>query len=109
MEKNSTEVEDEIFLLSSNLSFDVYFNKDPILDLISDNKQPRLSFIAYNSPKLFKSSNLYNLNEEKNCKNKRFLSLNVLSASSIHNLSPKNDLVNLIFSKQKVRKKLSYF
>lgn len=103
MKENTTEIEDEIFLTSSNLSFDVFFNKDPIIDLISNNIQPRLSFIAYNSPKLFKSSNFYNLNQQENCKNKIFLSRNVLSASSIHYLSPKNELINIIFSKQKVR------
>ncbi|RNA17969.1 adhesion G- coupled receptor G7 [Brachionus plicatilis] len=105
--ENSTEIDDELFLDSKSLNYDVYFNKNSIEDLILNNTTPRLSFIAYNSQKLFKSSKVSELYQLEDCIKQTFLTINVLSASSLYNLPPKEGLVNIIFPKQQIEKTCS--
>lgn len=106
MLENSTEIDDQIFLNSESFNFDVYFNKDPIINLIYDNISPRLSFIAYNTQKLFKNPRISELSMIENCEEKIFLTINVLSASLSNDLPSMTDLINIIFAKQQVIKKI---
>ncbi|RNA17968.1 G-coupled receptor -like protein [Brachionus plicatilis] len=98
---------DDAYFESNNLKYDVYFNKDLIEDLLSKNTTPRLSFIAYNSQKFFKSSKVSELYQLEDCIKQTFLTFNVLSASSLQYLPPTNDLVNIIFPKQQIEEKCS--
>lgn len=97
---------DDAFFESENFKYDVYFNNESLNDLISDNKEPRLSFIAYNSQKLFKSRQVSELNDLENCIKQTFLTANILSASSLHPLPKRNNLINIVFPQQEV---INYF
>lgn len=93
---------DDMFLEAENFKYDVYFNQKLVENLLSNSQTPRLSFIAYKTQKLFKSQNVSKLNELNNCINQNFLTINVLSASIFQNITPTNDLINILFGEQEV-------
>ncbi|CAF1096982.1 unnamed protein product, partial [Brachionus calyciflorus] len=59
----------DYFFGLNGLKYAAFFNKKPLENLINQNKTPRITYVAYSSPKLFSGSNVKSVEDlELDCK-----------------------------------------
>ncbi|CAF1044931.1 unnamed protein product [Brachionus calyciflorus] len=92
------------FLALSDFKYASYFNKKKIEELILQNKFPRITFLGYETSKLFSSSTANNTLDETDCSSTRQIGTNVISINPISYLENSDELVSIIYNEQNSEK-----